>query len=117
MTEAERALKLACEVLETRSASSWNRIAAVLARQALERGLAEYWERRGFPGFSLTSIRCQLICLREYGPGDELASRANLAWWLLSRACHHHPYELAPTYEELQPRLADVGEVLKGLES
>jgi hypothetical protein len=117
VTQSEEALRLACGVLETRSAPAWRRITAVLARQALEQGLAEYWERRGFPGFGQTSIRCQLICLREYGPSRELSARANLAWWFLSRACHHHPYELAPTYEELHPRLEDVGEVLKALES
>lgn len=30
------------------------------------------------------------------------ATRAEYAWHALSRACHHHAYELAPTVSELQ---------------
>jgi hypothetical protein len=41
--------------------------------------------------------------------GDaDLAARAGHAWSALSRACHHHPYELAPTAAELQGWLAVV---------
>jgi hypothetical protein len=35
-----------------------------------------------------------------------VAARAEYAWAQLSRACHHHPYELVPTAAELSDRLA-----------
>ena len=35
------------------------------------------------------------MCLREYVP-DELAERTAFLWATLSRACHHHAYELSP---------------------
>ena len=47
-------------------------------------------------------IRVQLIFLRTYLPDTELATRAGHAWSALSRACHHHAYELAPTAAELR---------------
>ena len=42
-------------------------------------------------------MRTQLICLRSYLEDAPLAARAGHAWSALSRACHHHPYELGPT--------------------
>jgi hypothetical protein len=30
-----------------------------------------------------------------------LPGQLHSTWGALSRACHHHPYELAPTVEEL----------------
>ena len=50
----------------------------------------------------------QLICLREYLDDDDLAGRVHHAWNALSRACHHHPYELAPTAGELAAWLETV---------
>lgn len=79
----------------------WPRVSALLARQALEAGVQRLWERqaldlRGCP------MRTQLICLRTYLGDAALAARAAHAWSALSRACHHHTYELAPTAMELQ---------------
>jgi hypothetical protein len=47
------------------------------------------------------STTCQLLCLPAYLPNRELAGKAAHAWAALTRACHHHPYELPPTAEEL----------------
>jgi hypothetical protein len=54
-------------------------------------------------------MRPQLICLQGY-VGRETAGRVHHTWGMLSRACHHHPYELAPSVEELRSLLASVNE-------
>jgi hypothetical protein len=47
-------------------------------------------------------MRAQLLCLPAYLPADvDLATRASVAWTGLSRACHHHAYELPPAAVEL----------------
>jgi hypothetical protein len=43
----------------------------------------------------------QLACLEHYLRDAELVRGVRTAWAALSRACHHHPYELAPTAPEL----------------
>lgn len=58
-------------------------------------------------------MRVQLICLRRYLDDHDLAARTSHAWSALSRACHHHPYELAPTADELQGWLAVVDEFVE----
>lgn len=82
------------------TAGLWPRAAALLARQALELAVDNYWAARGIPLDSCPTLP-QLICLREYLGDDDLAGRVHHAWNALSQACHHHPYELAPTVEEL----------------
>ena len=47
----------------------------------------------------------QLLCLTSYLSNQDLAREAAAAWTGLSRACHHHPYELAPTANELRDLL------------
>jgi hypothetical protein len=94
------------------TAGLWPRAASLLARQALEGALHRLWERRridlhGGP------MRVQLICLRTYLDEPELAARAGHAWSALSRACHHHPYELAPTAAELQGWFSVVEELIQ----
>jgi hypothetical protein len=46
-------------------------------------------------------MRCQLLCLPAYLQDTGTARRAAHAWAALTNACHHHPYELPPTAEEL----------------
>ena len=58
-------------------------------------------------------MRAQLICLRTYLGDAELAARAGHAWSALSRACHHHPYELAPTAWELDGWFSVVEELIQ----
>jgi len=82
------------------TAGLWPRAAALLSRQALEMAVDEYWVARRIP-LDSCATRQQLICLREYMDDDDLAGRVHHAWNALSRACHHHPYELAPTVAEL----------------
>jgi hypothetical protein len=78
----------------------WPRAAALLVRQALEWALDDFW-RRHAPGVERCSVRAQLLCLPFYLGDDGLAGSVAHAWSALSHACHHHPYDLAPTGEEL----------------
>jgi hypothetical protein len=97
-------LAVARDLLRTPEASTaglWPRAAALLARQALEMALDEYWKARGL-GLELCATHAQLLCLRQYWPDREEAGRIHVAWVALCRACHHHPYELAPTAGELE---------------
>lgn len=96
------------------TAGLWPRAAALLARQALEAALDDYWALRA-PGVERSSMRAQLVCLRELADEDT-GERASHAWWALSRACHHHPYELSPTASELTEWIASVETVMATLE-
>ena len=82
------------------TAGLWPRAAALLARQALEMAVRQYWgESRA--AMSELPHRQQLICLVRLLKPREAAAEAGHAWAALSRACHHHPYELAPGAGEL----------------
>ena len=85
----------------------WPRAAAALARQALELALRELWRHRAH-GVEDCSMRAQLLCLGEYLRDEELAAAARQAWGALSRACHHHPYELPPAAGELRHWIGEV---------
>jgi hypothetical protein len=71
----------------------------VLARQALEDALKGFWAQRA-PDVAWLNMRAQLNCLGVLAAPD-LARDMTFAWHELSRATHHHPYELDPTHEEL----------------
>ncbi len=92
------------------------RISALLARQALELALGIYWVRRGFPDVAETSMRAQLLCLQEYLGEEEAAEQASHAWWALSGACHHHPYELSPLPGEISRWVEQVATTTRVLE-
>ena len=79
----------------------WPRASALLVRQALEESLSSYWTLKGI-ALQHCSTRAQLICLREYLREGDLAARIAHTWAALSRACHHHPYELPPTVDEIR---------------
>jgi hypothetical protein len=94
------------------TAGLWPRASALLGLQALEAGLFRLWKSRALDLQGCT-MRTQLICLRRYLDDGALAARAGHAWSALSRACHHHPYELAPTAAELGSWLSVVGELVE----
>jgi len=79
----------------------WPRATAVLARQALERGLTEALSPN-VNGIEQASVRARLLCLRIFLDDTATADEVNVAWWALSRACHHLSYELPPTAAELR---------------
>jgi len=73
----------------------------LLARQALELAIAALWAARPqAAGLGSCSMRSQLLCLTAY-LGQDTATRAGYLSAALSRACHYHSYELAPTAAEL----------------
>jgi len=78
----------------------WPRAVALLGRQALEHGLDDLW-RALSPRVRNASRHAQLVCLGAYVRDEALVSGIRHAWHGLSRACHHHAYELPPTAEEL----------------
>jgi hypothetical protein len=95
------------------TAGLWPRAAALLARNALEIAVDDYWSRKRIPLDSCPTFP-QLICLREYLDDPDLAGRVHHAWNALSGACHHHPYELAPTAGELEGLFEVVDALLAG---
>jgi hypothetical protein len=98
--------------VDPETAGLWPRASALLACRALEGAVHGLWERRTLD-LQRSSMRVQLICLRTYLGDADLAARAGHAWSALSRACHHHPYELAPTAAELRGWLAVVEELIQ----
>lgn len=80
-------------------AGVWPRAVALLARQAIEGTLFDLW-RAVSPGVEAAPMRAQLLVLRRT-IAPSLAAETEYAWAALSRACHHHPYELVPTANEL----------------
>jgi hypothetical protein len=100
---------------EPATAGLWPRASALLGLEALEATLQRLWKSRGFDLHGCT-MRTQLICLRRYLDDGAVAARAGHAWSALSRACHHHPYELAPTAAELGSWLSVVGELVDRVE-
>jgi len=93
------------------TAGLWPRASAILALQALEAGLLRLWERRAID-LRGCSMRTQLICLRSYLDDARLAARASHAWSALSRACHHHAYELSPTVADVSAAIGLVDDVV-----
>jgi hypothetical protein len=94
------------------TAGLWPRASAVLARQALERGLIESLSPK-VPGIERANVRAQLLCLQAFLENREVAHEVNLAWWALTRACHHLSYELPPTAPELETWIGVVDRFLK----
>lgn len=84
----------------------WPRTSAFLIRAALEEALTELWQRLGLR-MAECSMHAQLVSLPVY-VDPPLAQAIRAAWGELSDACHHHPYELAPTAWQLRGWLAVV---------
>jgi len=53
-----------------------------------------------------------LLCLPSYLGDDALAGRVSYAWVGLSRACHHHAYELPPSSSEIENWIGIVEELI-----
>ena len=60
-------------------------------------------------------MRSQLLCLTAY-LDPSTASRAAYLFAALSRACHYHPYELAPTAAELTSWLDQAAQIVTQLQ-
>lgn len=84
-----------------------SRVAALIARQALEDAVNAWCG----PGMRRASVRSRLVYLRVL-VNLERAELATVAWHGLSRAVHHHAYELHPTADETQHLLDLVAVVI-----
>ncbi|MGY4680333.1 hypothetical protein ACWIGG_01020 [Micromonospora aurantiaca (nom. illeg.)] len=91
----------------------WQRGCACLTRLALEQGLCTYWDRVA-PSVTHCPMRHQLLALPAFVDAST-ALLARTAWHGLSRAMHHHVYELAPTHAELCSWHCDVVALLDEL--
>jgi hypothetical protein len=88
------------------AATGWSRCAAWLIRLALEHALNGVWARR-YPELVEANKRTQLLALAVVA--DEVIHQQTAQLWSrLSRAGHHHHYELAPTAAELRAWLDEV---------
>jgi hypothetical protein len=93
-----------------RASGAWPRATAHLARQALEQTLEDFWRAR-LPALASAPKRIQLTALPTFLRDSEAAARAAYTWASLSNACHHHPYELAPSTSELTAWMISVEEL------
>jgi hypothetical protein len=83
----------------------WARCAVWLVRLALEHALDRLW-RSCRPELARCSMRAQLLALGKFR-SPEVTRRVTELWDALSWAAHHHPYELAPTSQEIRGWLAE----------
>lgn len=81
-------------------AGAWSRAAAWSIRLAIEQALHQLWAET-VPALNNCSMRAQLLTLPKF-VADALAADVSELWHALSRAAHHHEYELAPTASELR---------------
>lgn len=95
---------------DARTSGVWPRAAAHLLRQALEETLDEFWKAR-LPVLASTSMRVQLTSLPTFLVNSDAAANAAYTWACLSNACHHHPYELAPSDTELRAWIEEIDRV------
>ena len=95
----------------------WPRTVAFLGRQGLESGLDLFWEQNHLPDMVATTRFTQLACLGEYLEDQETVGGVRTAWASLSRACHHHPYELSPTATELDISLTQAESLVGQLQN
>ncbi|MEV0611086.1 hypothetical protein AB0I61_32515 [Polymorphospora rubra] len=91
----------------------WQRGCACLTRVALEQALRAYWNRVA-PTVARCPMRHQLLALPAFA-GTDVAALARTTWHGLSRAMHHHTYELSPTLAELHTWHGDVAILLDRL--
>ena len=82
------------------AAGSAARLAAFLARQALEQLVTQRLSALEIDAPRAT-MRSKLVILRSLDTTDR-ADAAAVAWNGLSNVCHHHAYELAPTVSEVR---------------
>ncbi|PWR12672.1 hypothetical protein DKT69_23235 [Micromonospora sicca] len=80
---------------------AWPRACAWLLRLALEAAMDDYWLRLHPEVAGLRARSPQFLILDRYA-GRHIAARAGYAWAALSRAGHHHCYELGLTAGELR---------------
>ncbi|WP_196255771.1 hypothetical protein [Micromonospora sp. WMMC415] len=95
---------------------AWPRACAWLLRLAVEAAMDDYWQRCHPEVAALRARTPQFLILDRYA-GRHVAARAGYAWSALSRAGHHHCYELGLTAAELRRLRETVAAVVGELAS
>ncbi|WFE22483.1 hypothetical protein O7621_03805 [Solwaraspora sp. WMMD937] len=90
---------------------AWPRACAWLLRHELEAAMDRYWARV-CPTIGQTRVQRPKLLLLAHYAGPQLAGRASYLWWALSRAGHHHHYELGVTAAELTRHRAELLEIV-----
>ena len=85
------------------------RSAAFLIRTSLESTLRVFLNRAA-PGATAANFTVRLHCLLHLHEDHELAARVAWTWAALSRATHHHGYEIPPPRRDLDRWMATVAE-------
>lgn len=84
----------------------WERAAILLARQALEESLDDFWRARS-PDLLHASMRAQLLCLGPLMNNQRDAADIDQLWGALSNACHFDPFQPIPGPTEVRAWLTD----------
>lgn len=95
---------------------AWPRACTWLIRLALEHCLDDFWATKNQAMTDVSSRRAQLLTLTRTVDSD-LGYRATTLWHTLSRAAHHHAYELAPTGAELRTWHTQARDLAKAMQS
>ena len=72
---------------------TWGRAVAVLARQAMEQALDDFWRATDPSMANGRNKRAAFLYLRSGWPAEQAAD-AYYSWRLLSRACHYQSYDV-----------------------
>ncbi len=84
--------------------TGWPLAVCLLARQALEETVEQYWDRVDQP-MNRTSMTHQLLCI----PTLEVDAQSLFSLWSrLSEWCHYRAVHAEPTSAELESLLADI---------
>lgn len=79
-----------------------HRAACWIARAALESAVNDLLATQHLPAPDAT-MRSKLTVLQvKFAQDNDIPARADYAWNGLSRACHHHAFELTPTLTEVR---------------
>lgn len=92
----------------------WPRCSVWLGRTALERAVRQVWLDR-HPGVEIHEMRTLLLAVATIVDGGTLR-RVGALWDALSRAGHHHHYELTPTAAEIRTWLVEARLLVAALE-
>lgn len=84
----------------------WERAAILLARQALEEALDDFWRARS-PDLRHASMRAQLLCLGPLMNNHHDAAQVAQLWGALSDACHFNALQPTPSAAQVHAWLAD----------
>ncbi|MEU7044719.1 hypothetical protein AB0A77_27180 [Streptomyces varsoviensis] len=88
------------------------RVAAVLLRLALDRGLDDFWQ--GVAPAMTRVAKHRIFCLEVY-TDRATARRCYLTWSALSGVCHPRPHDMPPNSTEMYARLLEVTALLDAL--